>query len=71
MIDWIKKMLEDSAGIPDEARVAAIMMVLSFIGLAGWDLIALGHAFNAQTFGIGAGALAAGVGGWMYGRGKN
>ena len=71
MIDWIKKLLEDDKGIPDEARVAAMLLVLGFLGAAGWDIIALSHPFNAQTYGIGAASLAAGVGAWMGFRGKN
>ena len=71
MIDWIKKLLEDDKGIPDEARVAAMLLVLGFLGAAGWDLIALGHAFNPQAYGIGVLSLTAGVGAWMGMRGKN
>ena len=69
MKKWLLKMLEDSEGIPDEARVSAMLLVLSFITLAGWDLMALAHAFNAQNYGIGIGALAAGIGGWFKMRG--
>ena len=71
MIDWLKKLLEDDNGIPDEARVSAMLLVLGFLGAAAWDIVALKHAFNAQAYGIGAAALAAGVGAWMGFRGKN
>ena len=83
MIDWIKtllggkffawlaRVLADSDNIPDEARLGALLLVLAYIFLAVWDLVALHHAFVPWSFGTGAGALVTGIGGWMYGRGKN
>ena len=68
-MDWIKKLFADADGIPDDARVAAFLLVLSFIGNATFALYK-GQPWNAQDFGIGAGALAAGIGGLFGLRGK-
>ena len=65
MLAWLSKLLADPAGLPDDGRVAAMLLVLAFIGLAGWNVIVLRHAFDMQQFGVGAGALTAGVGGWF------
>jgi hypothetical protein len=55
MLAWLSKLLADPAGLPDEARVSAMLLVLAFIGLAGWNVIVLRHAFDMQQFGVGAG----------------
>ncbi len=65
MLAWISKLLADPAGLPDDGRVAAMLLVLGYLGLSGWNVIALHHAFDMQQFGVGAGALSAGVGGWF------
>lgn len=70
MLTWIKKAFEDAQGIPDDARVAAFLLVLSFIGNAAFALHK-GQVWNAQDFGIGAGTLAAGIGGWFGFRKSN
>lgn len=66
MIAWVKMMFSDANGNPDDARVAAFMMVIAFIGnsIAG-VVMSQSHMFDAQQFGIGAGALAAGIGVWF------
>jgi hypothetical protein len=66
IVSWIARMLEDDKGVPDEARVGALILV----GCFAWNSVASvmmgsSHAFNAQDFGIGAGALAAGLGAWL------
>ena len=63
-MDWIRKAFEDANGIPDDARVSAFLLVLAFIANAGFALYK-GQAWNAQDFGIGAGALVAGIGGFF------
>lgn len=70
-LEWVLKLLEDSAGVPDEARFAALLLVLSLIGGTAWDVIVLQHAFDPIKFGTGGAALGAGIGGWMGWRGKN
>lgn len=61
---WLKRLFEDANGVPDEARVMSVLLVLGFVASGLWDL-ANGSAFNPKDWGIGAGALAAGIGGWM------
>lgn len=63
-MQWFKKMFEDANGVPDDARVAAFLLVMGYIGSSLWS-VAQGHEFKPQDWGIGAGALAAGVGGWF------
>ncbi len=66
---WLKSVLTDPNGLWDDARICAVLMVLAYIGLSGWDVIKLGQHFDMQQFGVGAGALSAGVGGWFKLRG--
>ena len=69
-MNWINKMFCDEAGIPDDARVAAFLIVLAFVGNSLFAVIASPtHAFDAQQFGIGVGAMAAGIGVWFGQRG--
>ena len=66
MFDWIKKGFTCADGSLDDARLAAFLMVLTFLGnsvVAVWMSDA--HTFNAQDFGVGAGALSAGIGVWF------
>lgn len=65
-MNWIKRLFEDADGVPDDARIAAFLIVLTFCcnSIAS---VTLGneHAFDASEFGVGAGALAAGIGVWF------
>ena len=65
MLGWISKMLSDPAGLPDDSRVAAMLLVLTYIGLASWNVVALHHRFDMLQFGGGAGTLAGGIGAWL------
>ena len=65
MLAWISKMLSDPAGLPDESRVAAMLLVAAYIVLAGWTVIAQHQPFNMLQFGAGAGALSGGIGAWL------
>ena len=69
---WIERMFLDASGEPDDARVAAFLIVLAFIFNAVYAVVAgKDHTFDAQQFGIGAGALAAGIGCWFGQRKAN
>ena len=70
LFTWLKSIFEDTNGVPDEARFCAVALVFAFIIFAGFDIIAHAHAFDMQAFGVGAGALSAGVGGWFKLRGN-
>lgn len=66
LITWIAAMFEDANGIPDEARVGAMLLIVAFCGNSVASVVmSASHEFNAQNFGIGAGALAAGLGAWL------
>ena len=65
MLAWISKMLSDPQGVPDDGRVAALLMVLAYIALASWNVIALHHRFDMLQFGGGAGTLSGGIGAWL------
>lgn len=59
---WIKQLMEDAHGIADDGRVAAFLTVMGFIACAVYSVAAKGHPFDPQAYGIGAGALFAGIG---------
>ena len=70
-MSWINRMFSDAEGIPDDARVSAFMIVLAFVGNSIFAVVmSKTHAFDAQQFGIGVGAMAAGIGVWFSQRGK-
>ena len=62
MIPWLKGLLADPNGVPDDGRLAALLIVLSYIGNSAYALH-LGQVWNPQDYGIGAGAVLAGAGG--------
>lgn len=68
--EFIKSGFTDSLGNLDDARVSAFLLVLAFIYNASMATHKTG-IFDAQNFGIGAGALAAGIGIWFKQRGSN
>lgn len=71
-MNWIIKGLSDDAGNMDEARVMAVATVITFLGCAiAAVILSEHHEFKMQDFGIGFGAMAAGMGGWLRFRGKN
>lgn len=66
LINWLKKIVEDAKGIPDEARIGALLIIGTFCGNSITSVVmSATHTFDAQNFGIGAGALAAGLGAWL------
>lgn len=70
-MNWLNKMFSDAEGVPDDARVAAFIIVLAFVGNSVFAVVmSATHAFDAQQFGIGVGAMAAGIGLWFGQRGK-
>ena len=69
ILNWLHSVFADVNGVPDEARICAVAMVLAYIALAAFDVIYHNAKFDMQQFGIGAGALSAGVGGWFKLRG--
>lgn len=70
-MSWIGRMFSDDAGVPDDARVAAFLIVLTFAGNSVYAVVmSTTHAFDAQQFGIGVGAMAAGIGLWFGQRGR-
>lgn len=69
-LEWLKGLLADTDGIPDEARLMAVLMVLTYIALAIWNVSQEHRPFDYVAFGQGSGWMAAGIGGWFFGRGK-
>ena len=65
MIAWIKSMFEDAHGVPDDARVAAFLLVLGFLAQSAWSIVVEHRPFDPVQYGSGAAALAAGIGAWF------
>lgn len=63
---WFLGLFEDANGVPDEARIGAMLIILTYCYNSYTSVvISATHAFDMQAFGIGAGALAAGLGAWL------
>lgn len=58
----LKNMFEAPDGLLDDGRIAAMLLVISYIVLGGWSVIADGKQFDPQQYGIGIGAMMAGIG---------
>ena len=58
---WLKDLFRDANNDSDETVVYAVLGILTYNGLAIYDVVALAHPFNAQNFGIGFGALLTGI----------
>ena len=69
-MNWLKQVFSDPAGIPDDGRIGAMAAIFTGLGLAVYSVVYARQAFNMQTFGIGIGALFAGVGGMFKFRGN-
>ena len=63
-MNWLKSMFSDSSGAVDDARIAAFLIVLTFLGNSIMAIVK-GQPWDPQQFGIGAGALAGGIGIWF------
>ena len=50
MIPWLKGLLADPNGVPDDGRLAALLIVLSYIGNSAYALH-LGQVWNPQDYG--------------------
>lgn len=72
MIAFIKSGFTTKDGELDDARLAAFMLVVAYIGHSLISIIMNpAHTFDAQNWGVGAGALAAGIGMWFGARKDN
>jgi hypothetical protein len=69
MKTWLTELFGDANGVPDDARISAFIMVLTYCITTAYNVAIEHHNFDMQSFGIGAGALAAGVGVWFGQRG--
>ena len=71
-MNFLKQMFVDKDGVADMERVAAFFMVLAFVWNAVHALyLPTPQVWNPQDYGIGAGALAAGLGALLRLRGEN
>lgn len=62
--NWFARLLEDPSGIPDDARIHAGLVVLTFLGATLYSVYRTGE-FHAQDWGIGCGAMCVGLGAWF------
>ena len=58
----LKNMLADATGTYEIAKASGALVVLTYIGLAVYAVVAKGQPFDPQSFGIGAGAVIAAMG---------
>lgn len=73
-MDWLKKGLSCDDGSMDEARMSAMLLVLTYvgIGIAGICRVdATNMAAFVAAWAAGGGVLATGIGGWLKLRGGN
>ena len=66
----IKQMFTDKDGVWDDGRIAAFIMVLAFV-YNSVHAVNLNQMWNPQEYGVGAGALVAGLGALLKLRGDN
>lgn len=66
----IGQMFTDKDGIADDGRIAAFLLMLTYIGNSVYAVY-LGQVWHPQDFGIGAGALVTGLGALLKLRGDN
>ena len=69
MKEWLRSLVTNAQGIVDEARISAILIVITFIGMVLVDILGHGNKFDMQAYGLGSAAMAGGIGAWFYGRG--
>jgi len=68
---WVKKGFTAEDGGMDDARVAAMLIVLAFVGVSIGMLIVSPATFTLRDFGVGAAGTATGIGAWFKLRGSN
>lgn len=61
MKHWIKDLFFDANGDSDETVLYALFGILTFNGLAIYNVVAKSVPFDMQAYGIGFGAILAGV----------
>ena len=64
MIGWLKQLVADANGMADDARISALLLVLTFIGNSIFSTIKSG-TFDPSAYGMGAAAMAGGIGAWF------
>lgn len=69
-MNFIKEMFTDKNGIADDGRIAAFVLMLTYVGNSTYATY-LNQLWHPQDFGIGAGALVAGLGALLKLRGEN
>lgn len=69
-MNFLKQMFTDKDGVWDDGRIAAFMLMLAFV-FNSLHALFLEQVWNPQEYGIGAGALVAGLGALLRLRGEN
>jgi hypothetical protein len=68
MIDFIKRMLSDPSGVPDDARIMAVVACLAYAFCVVWRAVA-DQEFDPLSVGAGFGAMFAATGIYLKARG--
>ncbi len=69
-MDWIKRLLADVDGHPDEARFALLLGCLTYIGFTAWNMY-LDRPFDPIGYATGYGLVVGAFGAALWARGKN
>jgi len=69
-MEWLKRLVADTEGNPDEARVAILLGCLAVIGFTAWNMY-LNRPFVPADFALGYGGVVGAFGAAMWARGKN
>ena len=68
-MNWLAKLFDSSDKTVEAHLVLTAICILSFIGLTIYAVVVLGHPFDPQAYGTGAGATFAGTGAAAWGTG--
>ena len=70
MLEWVRQLLADAHGVPDEARFGFVACLLAYIGFEAYWLMT-GHVWEPTNYGYGVVTIVTGYGVALRARGAN